>query len=300
MEGSRAVSGRRYHRSTPPSPHIHTPLLVSPNPNPILSPNSFVRTFSTQPSQLALTDLYKILVQSLHVYVFQTLFFREYLFDTYEHCIWVKVQTGCVVMLFTIAPFFCRKFRDIWRCKVVWVGVDIISVELPLPTFLQSQDQYHRRRHHHPRPYHHHHCHHKFRHHKHYRNFLSYILLWQKSDTQFVKYFTPACFHIIQMRLSSQGYSFKNAIKEWFKSSLISFIHLKWIKHCYQSTISSRIRLILQCNDICILAQLPFKFILDVPFKNKASNRARSIWAKGLSLLKWSLLCTIHLIPIVL
>ena len=35
-----------------PSPHppISTPLLVSPNPNPILSPNSFVRTFSTQSS----------------------------------------------------------------------------------------------------------------------------------------------------------------------------------------------------------------------------------------------------------
>ena len=33
-----------------PQPPYPLTILVSPNPNPILSPNSFVRTFSTQPS----------------------------------------------------------------------------------------------------------------------------------------------------------------------------------------------------------------------------------------------------------
>ena len=118
--------------------------------------------------QIVFSDFYKILVKSLHN--FFLIFFREYLFE-------YSLQTGCADVIYD-CPIFCRKFRDIWRCKVVWVGVDIISVELPLPTFLQSQDpedQYHRRHHHHSR-----HCHHKSHHLEHCHNFVSYILLWQK------------------------------------------------------------------------------------------------------------------------
>ena len=172
MEGSRAVIGRRYHRSTPPSPHIHTLLLVSPNPNPILSPNSFVRTFSTQSSGEPIKLYFQIFIRfwSNPCTTFFWFFSREYLFE-------YSLQTGCADVIYD-CPIFCRKFRDIWRCKVVWVGVDIISVELPLPTFLQSQDpedQYHSRHHHHSR-----HCHHKSHHLEHCHNFVSYILLWQK------------------------------------------------------------------------------------------------------------------------
>ena len=194
------------------APPRHPPISTHPPPRVPKSQSylvpEFLRTHLFNSAlwwthQIVFSDFYKILVPSLHNFFLDV--FSPWILFWYEHCMWVTVQTGCVVMLVTIAPFFCRKFRDIRGCKVVWVGVDIISVELPLPTFLQFLDQYHHRCHHHPRHYHHHHCHHKFRHHKYCRNFVSYILLRQKSDTQFVKYFTPACFHIIQNLLDQNA-----------------------------------------------------------------------------------------------
>ena len=101
MEGSRAVSGRRYHRSTPPSPHIHTLLLVSPNPNPILSPNSFVRTFSTQSSGEPIILYFQIFIRfwSNPCITFFLIFFSVNTFLNIHFKL-------AVLMLFTIAPFF--------------------------------------------------------------------------------------------------------------------------------------------------------------------------------------------------